>query len=108
MVYRGMRLKKELEARGDKVIKVYPYASKIHLFGKGIPPKRKLEGLIFLRQHLSRLLPNLSSPVNEFNHDMCDAAIAAYTAYLHSKGRTEAVGDPSEGVIYVPVLLHRG
>ncbi|GAG32959.1 unnamed protein product, partial [marine sediment metagenome] len=35
-------------------------------------------------------------------HDELDAIVAAYTAYLRGQGQAEAVGDPQEGVIYVP------
>ena len=39
-----------------------------------------------------------------FSHDLCDAAIAAYTAFLHAHGRTELCGDVEEGAICLPVL----
>ena len=53
MVYRGIRLKTELEAMGYKVIEVYPYASKLRLFGKPIPSKLNPDGLTFLKQRIS-------------------------------------------------------
>jgi predicted nuclease with RNAse H fold len=102
MVYRGIRLRKELEGRGHQVIEVYPYASKVRLFGKPVPSKFSPQGLIFLKTHLAALLPPLAPRVAEFNHDLCDAAIAAYTAYLHSRGRTRSLGIPEEGVICLP------
>ena len=40
----------------------------------------------------------------ELNHDMCDAAIAAYTAFLYSQGKTELCGEPEEGTICLPFL----
>ncbi len=104
MVYRGIRLKIELEAIGYKVIEVYPYASKVRLFGKNICKKTTPAGLAFLKQHISRLLPDIARYVDEFNHDMCDAAIAAYTAFLHSQGKTELYGEAGEGVICLPFL----
>ena len=68
MVYRGIRLKTELESMGYEVIEVYPYASKVRLFGRNIPKKTTPAGLAFLKQHISRLLPNIAPYVDEFNH----------------------------------------
>ena len=102
MVYRGIRLRTELESTGYKVIEVYPYASKVRLFGRNIPKKTAPDGLAFLRQHISQLLPIVSPHIGEFNHHLCDAAIAAYTAFLHSKGKTELCGEPEEGAICLP------
>ena len=104
MVYRGIRLKTKLKAMGYEVIEVYPYASKVRLFGKSLPPKSKPAGLTFLKQQVSCLLPRIAPYVDGFNHDMCDAAMAAYTAFLHSQGKTELCGEPEEGVICLPLL----
>jgi len=104
MVYRGIRLKAELESKGYKVLEVYPYASKVCLFGKNIPKKTTPAGLAFLKQHISRLLPGIAPYLDGFNHDLCDAAIAAYTAFLYSQSKTELCGEPEEGTICVPFL----
>ena len=104
MVYRGIRLKTRLESKGCEIIEVYPYASKVRLFGGNIPKKTTPAGLAFLRQHISRLLPCIAPYVDRFNHDLCDAAIAAYTAFLHSRNKTELCGEPEEGVICLPFL----
>ena len=104
MVYRGIKLKAELEAMGCEAIEVYPYASKVRLFGRNIPKKTTPDGLAFLRQHISQLLPDSATHVDGFNHDLCDAAIAAYTAFLHSQGKTELCGDTEEGVICLPLV----
>ena len=104
MVYRGIRLKTELEAMGYEVIEVYPYASKLRLFGRNIPKKTTPAGLAFLRQHTSQLLPNIAPYVHGVNHDMCDAAITAYTAFLCTRGKTELCGEPEEGTICLPFL----
>ena len=77
MVYRGIRLRARLEFMGYAVIEVYPYASKVRLFRRDIPKKTTPAGLVFLKQHISRLLPDIADYIDEFNHDMCDAAIAA-------------------------------
>ncbi len=104
MVYRGIRLKTELEAMGYEVIEVYPYASKVRLFGKNIPKKTTPAGLAFLKQRICQLLPDITAYIDGVNHDMCDAAIAAYTAYLCSRGKTELCGEAEEGAIYLPFL----
>jgi hypothetical protein len=54
--------------------------------------------------YISRLLPNIAPYVDGFSHHLCDAAIAAYTAYLHYQGKTELWGEPEEGVICLPFL----
>jgi len=108
MAYRGIKLKTELEFKGYKVIEVYPYASKVRLFGRNLPQKTTPAGLAFLKQHISRLLPPITPYVDGFNHDLCDAAIAAYTAFLHSQNKTELCGEPEEGVICLPFLDRGG
>jgi predicted nuclease with RNAse H fold len=107
MVYRGIKLRVELESQGYKVIEVYPYASKVCLWGKPIPSKWRLIGLAFLRNHLAALIPHLAPYVEKFDHNLCDAAIAAYTAYLYYLGKTELIGNPEEGMIYIPGGAHK-
>ena len=104
MVYRGIRLKTELESMGYVVIEVYPYASKVRLFGRNILKKTTPAGLAFLRQRISQLLPNISPYVDGFSHHLCDAAIAAYTAYLYYQDKIELCGEPEEGAICLPFL----
>ena len=103
MVYRGIRLKIELKSAGCEVLEVYPYASKVRLFGRNIPRKTTSAGLAFLKQHISRLLPDIVTYVDGFNDDMCDAAMAAYTAFLHSQGKTEFYGEVGDGTICLPI-----
>lgn len=105
MVYRGIKLKAELEAIGCEVIEVYPYASKVRLWGRNIHKKTTPDGLAFLRHHISQLLPDSAPHVDGFNHDLCDAAIAAYTAFLYLQGKTESCGDIEEGVICLPLSM---
>jgi predicted nuclease with RNAse H fold len=104
MVYRGIRLKTELESQGYKVIEVYPYGSKIRLLGKKILQKTTPAGLAFLKQRICQWLPNIAACIDGFNHDMCDATIAAYTAFLCSQGKAELCGEPGEGTIFLPFL----
>ena len=107
MVYRGVRLRAKLEAMGYEVIEVYPYASKVCLFGTNIPRKTSPSGLAFLKQRISGLLPNIAAYRDGFNHHLCDAAIAAHTAFLHWRGKTQLIGDLEEGAMWLP-LVDRG
>lgn len=104
MVYRAVRLAHDLSARGCQVVEVYPYASKVCLFGGPVPSKTTRQGLDFLRQRLNGLVPGLEAWPG-LGHDLCDALVAAYTALLHSRGLTEAVGMEAEGQIILPRRL---
>jgi len=102
MVYRAIRLRRALEERGYAVMEVYPYASKVRLFGRPIPKKTTKAGRQWLRQRLEGLVPGLREHRRSLSHDELDAIVAAYTAYLHGQGQVEAVGEREEGAIYVP------
>lgn len=101
MVYRAIALTRELIDRGHDVIEAYPYASKMRLFGKPIPKKTTPTGLRFLKDRLSVLIPCIDRDSLK-NHDLCDAVIAAYTAYLQHQEETKLIGDPEEGLISIP------
>ena len=102
MVYRAAGLKREIGSMGVNVIEVYPYAARVMLFGRPIPSKMSRTGVSFLRDRLVELMPQLVPHVMSFNHDLCDALVAAYTAYLYTRGEVELLGDPHEGAICVP------
>jgi predicted nuclease with RNAse H fold len=102
MVYRAIDLKDEIVVRGYKVIEVYPYATKVRLFGRDIPSKSKPAGIAFLKERLGDLMPHLIPYLPGLNHDLCDALLAAYTAHLYAEGDAEIIGDPEEGVICIP------
>jgi hypothetical protein len=102
MVYRGIELRRRLERRGYQVIEVYPYASKVRLWGKPVPSKLNSGGLALSRAKLADLMPSLAPSVADFDHHLCDAALAAYTAYLHHRNATEQIGSLGEGAIYIP------
>lgn len=102
MVYRGIKLKDKLSWQGCQIIEVYPYASKVRLFGKPVPSKTTACGLGWLREKLSVLLMSPDPCLDKWNHDLCDAAIAAYTGFLYAHGRTDAVGGAEEGLIHIP------
>ncbi len=35
-------------------------------------------------------------------HDALDAVLAAYTGWLFARGRATPLGDPAEGLLYIP------
>jgi predicted nuclease with RNAse H fold len=102
MVYRGMALRDALAEHGIEVLEVYPYAAKVALWGKPIPRKTTPQGMAFLRERLGELVPGVTSYPEKLTHDLCDAILSAYTAYLHSQGKTESLGIEEEAMIVVP------
>lgn len=102
MVYRAIALKEKLEEQGFAIIEVYPYASKMRLFGK-LPPKTTVAGRRALQARLCHLIPALPLPQEALlPHDTLDALLAAYTGVLYLKGQTEVLGDPAEGLLHIP------
>jgi predicted nuclease with RNAse H fold len=107
MVYRGIRLKADLEGRGYTVIEIYPYASKVRLLGL-LPKKTTVAGRQALQKGLQRLIPSIPSPREDLlSHDTLDALLAAYTGFLYHCGETEALGDPLEGLLHIPTSRSR-
>lgn len=92
---RGLRLKAELEAAGHAVVEVYPGAAQ-DLWGIG----RKQRGLEALRSGLEGL--GLKGLAPGMNGDELDAVTGALVGRLCLLGRAEALGDPAEGLLYVP------
>lgn len=105
LIYRGIELRTIIgrEIKHGQVIEVYPFASKVHLLGKTIPQKTTKQGMSFLRDRLGDILPSLKPYLDMFDHDLCDAAVAAYTALLHHQNRVNALGNSEEGLIFIPV-----
>lgn len=102
MVYRAISLKEKLLAQGPEVIEIYPYASRVCLWGRPKSSKLKSEGLNFLREELTKLIPALASKKETLDHNLCDAILAAYTARLFYHGEAQALGEPTEGQILIP------
>lgn len=102
MVYRAISLRSALESRGHHVIEVFPYATKMRLWGRQMPKKNTPEGVTFLRQKLELLLPNLGQRWSDLDHDRADALMATYTVWLHHRGQTESLGIAAEGQIVIP------
>ncbi len=105
MVYRGIRLRRELDERGFVVLEVFPYATKVRLFGPRLPKKTHPAGRAWLQEALSRLLPSLAGQP-ALSHDQLDALVCAYTALLHGRGQAEGLGDPDEGLLWLPTFRH--
>ena len=103
LVERAIPLATAIRSEGFEVIEIYPYGSKVRLFGRGIPKKTTTEGGAWLRRRLEGLIPNLADHQGSLNHDELDAVVAAYTALLHDRGLSEEVGDVAEGVICLPL-----
>ncbi len=102
MTERGIALRRTLEARGLRALEVYPYATKCILFGKKMPKKTTTEGVTWLRNNLTTIIPTLADIPRALTHDELDAATAAYTALLHARGQATALGNEAEGAIIVP------
>ena len=105
LIYRGIELKtsigREVKQAGQ-VIEVYPFASKVRLFHRSVPQKTTKQGMSFLRDKLVDILPGLEPYLDVFDHDLGDAAMAAYTALLYHQNKVEALGNSEEGLIFIP------
>jgi predicted nuclease with RNAse H fold len=102
LICRGIELKTKLTCLGFQVIEVYPYASKVRLFGKTIPKKSTPQGVSLLKERLGNLLPGLKPYLSMFDHNLCDASVAAYTAFLYYQNMVDVLGNKEEGLIIIP------
>ena len=113
MVYRAIAIKETLNQWDIQVIEVYPYATKVALWGKNMPKKTTGAGVEFLRRKVKALFLETAVRISSMGHDQLDAVMAAHTGYLFAQGHAEALGNRDEGVIYAPSnlglasLLHR-
>ena len=92
---RGIALKQSLEARGFRVIEVFPGGAQ-DVFG--LP--RKQHGLPRLIRGLRRL--GLTGLMSTATGDEVDAATCALIGLLYLRGDYEALGDVNEGQIIMP------
>ncbi|MGQ9546640.1 MAG: DUF429 domain-containing protein [Dehalococcoidia bacterium] len=105
LIYRGIDLKTSLNRQleqASQVIEVYPFASKVRLFGKTMPRKITRQGMSYLKEKMSEIMPGLRRYSDMLNHDLCDAAVAAYTALLYDQNRVKVLGNSEEGLIFIP------
>ena len=94
---RGLRLRDRLTGEGLVVIESYPGGAQ-DVFG--IP--RKGAGLAALRRGLRSLGVTGEIGRRGVTHDELDAATSALVGLEFLEGRAEALGDPSEGLLYLP------
>ena len=82
------------------VIEVYPYGTFAALLG-GLPPSKTTRAGLRLRVVTLR---RAGLEWDEyFDHDSLDALAAALTAWRFQQGRATPLGDPREGLIWLPV-----
>jgi predicted nuclease with RNAse H fold len=95
---RGIKLRKTLERKGYKVIEVYPGATQdiLKIARKSVSLKKLREGLEKLGIKIEK---------RKLTHDELDAITAAYTAFLHLRGKTLTLGNEEEGTIVIPAFL---
>jgi predicted nuclease with RNAse H fold len=103
MVYRMIMLRRTLEGQGFQVVEVYPFASKVRLFGRAPFKKQSPEGLRWLAERMASLVSGLEVCQVERDHNLGDAIVSAYTGWLHLHGKTEALGLAQEGQIVIPL-----
>jgi predicted nuclease with RNAse H fold len=106
LIYRGIGLKGELHLRGYEVIEVYPHATKVILFGEQALPRRGSRSLAYLKGQLSTRISGLEHCSGNLNKNNSEALLNAYTALLHMREGTDLLGDPHEGLLIIPKLLH--
>ena len=86
-------------------IEVYPYGAFAALLG-GLPPNKTSRAGQRLRVVTLR---RAGLEWDEyFDHDSLDALAAALTAWRFQQGRATPLGDPREGLIWLPVPASRG
>ena len=105
LIYRGIGLKTSIAhelRQASQVIEVYPFASKVRLFGGTMPRKTTKQGMSFLRDKLATIVPDLEPYLDMFDHDLADAAIAAHTGLLYNRNKVDALGNGKEGLIFIP------
>ena len=67
------------------------------------PEKLQNKGVSFIRDKLEDILPDLKLCSDMLNRDICDAAVAAYTALLYHRNKVDVLGSSEERVIVVPI-----
>ena len=104
LVYRGIRLNRELKSVGYNVIEVYPHATKTLLFGENVPPKHSRTSVSYMIAHLTPLVSGMEQ--YDLDRNACDAIVNAYTGRLHYNCDTDVLGDKYEGELVLPKLCN--
>lgn len=94
---RGLELARALSERGYVAIESYPGGAQDVL---GLP--RKSAGIAALRAGLRSLGLAGDLDRRDLTHDELDAATSALVGRFLLDGTAEALGDPSEGLLYLP------
>ena len=82
------------------VIEVYPYAAFVTLLGHRPRAKSDRQGLAARVRALRQAGVEWD---DYFDHDSLDALAAGLTGWRYLQGRASAVGDPREGLLWLPV-----
>ena len=106
LIYRAIKLNAKLLRRGHIVEEVYPYATKLILWGDKVPPKNDARSVVFIREQLSGLIQGSDGCIDSLDWGACSALVSAYTALLHSRNETDQLGTPEEGLVVIPKLPH--
>ncbi len=94
---RGIKLSKKLSSLGFRVIESYPGGVQDVL---NIPRKKNMKGLI---DGLKKL--GIKGCSDDMNDHEADAATIAYLGMLFLEGSAVPLGDPDEGLLYLPKKL---
>lgn len=97
---RGIALAAAVRAAGWEPLEVYPFAT-LRLLGLPTAGKRTQLGRRRIHHALQPLVPGLDHP--DASEHQLDAVVCALTADLWRRGLAEAVGDPAEGRMIVPL-----
>ena len=92
----------EIETRyfpSYRVIETYPRVvwARLGLWGR---PKDYRRHRTRTQKQLSRLV---KADCRDFSAHQVDAVLCAYTAYCYATGRAEGLGEPGQGLIWLPV-----
>jgi predicted nuclease with RNAse H fold len=95
LTMRAIKLNTLITEKGYKTIEVHPASTRKAL---GIPAKnwKKIHEILISMGLEGNLKLRMLTP-----HEI-DAITSALTAYLHLRGRTEAIGDEEEGYVIIP------
>lgn len=104
LIYRGVDINRQLSGSGNKVIEVYPYATKIILFGDGTARKAEARNPQALDDQVAGLVTGLNHVIKKMDRNTRNAVLNAYTALLHSRDNTDVLGTPEEGLLVLPRL----
>ena len=104
LINRGVKLKYQLNELGFKVIEVYPYATKVLLFGDTLPRKKSGDYLNILKERVTSVIEGFQGCSDGLDQNTCNAALNAYIGLLYLQHRTDSLGDSREGMLVIPTL----